>query len=172
MIFDENKYVVAAMILEAIVILLPVIYGLNAYSWDFGELAAPNYDIPRIDFSLGEVSAFRSDDMVYFNMSISNDGELLLHIEAFNASIAHKNMMIGEACLKSPVDIESEAEGSIIMVFEVLSLEALIDLDENELLDLTGDLGLEVQGIGVEVSMGTTIPVKVLVEAVEAGSYA
>lgn len=172
MIFGENKYVVAATILEAIVILLPVIYGLNAYGWDFRELATPLYDIPRIDFSLGEVSSFLSDDTVCFNISIMNEGELSLHIEAFNASISHKDTIIGEACLESPVDIEPGEEGGIIMVFEVISLEPVIDLDENELLDLTGDLSLEVQGIRVEASMGTTIPVKVLAEALEAGGYA
>ena len=172
MIFDENRYVVAARILEVIVILLPVIYGLNAYGWDFGELSTPIYDIPRIDFALDEVSSFRSDDTDFFNVSIINAGDLSICIKAFNASISYKNTLIGEAYLEAPVEIEPGERGSIILVFEVINLEPLIDIDEQEALDLTGELRLEVQSIDVEVSMDTTIQVKVLAEALEAAGYA
>jgi hypothetical protein len=172
MIFDENKYVVAARILEGIVILLPLIYGFHAYGWDFGELSTPIYDVPRIDFALGEINAFRGDDTIFFNISIINDGDLALRVEVFNASSRYKDARIGDAFLEAPVNIEPGQEESLILIFEVINLEPLIGIDDNEALDLTGELRLEVQGIDVEASLNTTLPAEILLEALEAGGYA
>jgi hypothetical protein len=172
MVFDENRYVVAFRILEGLVILLPVIYGFHAYGWDLGELSTPIYDVPRIDFAVGAVSAFRGDDTLFFNISIRNDGDLSVRIEAFNASCHYKAARIGDTSLEAPVDIEAGQEESLILVLEALNLEPLIGIEEDEVLDLTGELRLEVQGIDVEASLSTTIQAKVVAEAVEAGEYA
>ncbi|KON27667.1 hypothetical protein AC480_04425 [miscellaneous Crenarchaeota group archaeon SMTZ1-55] len=172
MVFDENRYIVAFRILEGLVILLPVIYGFHASGWDLGELSTPIYEIPRIDFAVGAVSAFQGDDTIFFNITVRNDGDLLVRIETFNASCHYKAARIGDASLEAPVDIERGQEESLILVLEALNLEALIGIEEDEALDLTGVLRLEVQGIDVEASLSTTIQAKVVAEAVEAGDYA
>ncbi len=172
MVFDENRYIVAFRILEGLVILLPVIYGFHVYGWDFGELSTPIYEVPRIDFSVGAVNVFRGDDTVFFNLSIRNDGDLSARIKAFNASSHYKDARIGDASLEAPVDIEPGQEESLILVLEALNLEPLIGIEENEVLDLSGVLRLEVQGIDVEASLSTTIQAKVVAEALEAGDYA
>jgi hypothetical protein len=164
MVFGMNKRVVVVKILEAVVILLPIIYGVTVVGWDLGELATPVYTPPEIGFSLGDVTSFLRNDNVILNVSITNDGSLIVDVEALNATIVYNNAIVGEVYLEAPVHIASGEETNIQLVVNG-DLTSLLNIDENEILDLQGNLSFVMQGVKVSAPLNMAIPMKTLIEA-------
>jgi hypothetical protein len=164
MVFGMNKRVVVVKILEAIVILLPIIYGVTVVGWDLGELATPVYTPPEIGFSLGDITSFLRNDNVILNVSITNDGSLIVDVEALNATIVYNNAIVGEVYLEAPVHIASGEETNIQLVVNG-DLTSLLNIDENEILDLQGNLSFVMQGVKVSAPLNMAIPMKTLIEA-------
>jgi hypothetical protein len=165
MIFGMNKHVIAVKILEAVIILLPLIYGLTVAGGDLGQLATPVYTPPEIGFSLGDVTSVLRNDTVILNMTITNDGSLTVDVEAFHATLFYKNAIIGEAYLEAPVHIASGEEVDILLVVDNVDLTPLLHADEDEVLDLQGNLSLKMQGVQVRTPLNVTIQLKTLIDA-------
>jgi len=165
MIFGMNKRVVVIKILEAIVILLPIIYGVTLAGWDLGELATPVYTPPEIGFSLGDVTSFLRNDNIILNVLITNDGSLTVDVEALQATIVYKNVIVGEVYLEAPVHIASGEETDILLVVDHVDLTPLLLADEDEVLDLQGNLSFVMQGVQVSAPLNMAIQVKTLIEA-------
>jgi hypothetical protein len=164
MVFGMNKRVVIVKILEAVVILLPIIYGVTIVGWDLGELATPVYTPPEIGFSLGDITSFLRNDNVILNVSITNDGSLIVDVEALHATIVYNNAIVGEVYLEAPVHIASGEETDIQLIVDG-DLTSLLNVDENEVLDLQGNLSFVMQGVQVSAPLNMAIPVKTLIEA-------
>lgn len=164
MVFGLNKRVVIVKIFEAVVILLPIIYGVTVAGWDLGELASPVYTPPEIGFSLGDLTSFLRNDNVILNVSITNDGSLTVDVEAFNAAIVYKNANVGEVYLEAPVNIASGEETNILLAVDNVDLSLLNLADEDEVLDLQGNLIFVMQGVQVSAPLNMEVPVKTLIE--------
>ena len=164
MVFGMNKRVIAVKILEAVVILLPIIYGLTVAGGDLGELATPVYTPPEIGFSLGDVTSFLRNDNVVLNVSITNDGSLTVDVEAFHATLVYKNAIVGEVYLEAPVHIASGVETDILLAVDG-DLTPLLLADEDEVLDLQGNLSFVMRGVQVSAPLNMAIQVKTLIEA-------
>ena len=164
MVFGMNKRVVIVKILEAVVILLPIIYGLGVAGLDLGELATPIYVLPEIDFSLGDITSFLRDDNVVFNVPITNDGSLTVDIDAFQAAIVYQNVVVGEVYLEAPVHLVSGEETEILLAVDQVDTTLLLLADEDAVLDLQGDLSFVMQGVQVSAPLNMAFPVKTLIE--------
>ena len=164
MVFGINKRVVIFKILEAVVILLPIIYGLVVVDLDLGEFATPIYTLPEIGFSLGDVTSFLKDDNVIFNVSITNDGSLTVDVDAFHAAIVYQNAVVGEVYLEAPVHLASGEETEILLAVDQVDTTLLLLADEDEVLDLQGDLSFVMQGVQVSAPLNMAIQVKTLIE--------
>jgi len=167
MIFGLNKHVFLFKILEAVVILLPLIYGLTIAGGDLGKLANPVYTPPEIGFSLGDVTSLLRNDTRVLNVSITNDGTLEVYIKSFNATLVYKNVSVGEAHLEAPIHIASGEEVDILLVVDFVDLTPLLHADEDEALDLQGNINLEMQGVQVSTPLNMTIQLKTLLDALE-----
>jgi hypothetical protein len=165
MVFGMNKQVVVVKILEVIIILLPLIYGLTVVGGDLGQLATPVYTPPEIGFSMGDVTSFLRNDTVILNVSITNDGSLTVVVEAFHATVVYKGSIIGEAYLEAPVRIASGEETDIQLVVDHVDFTPLLNADEDEVLDLEGNLSLTMQGVQVSAPINMTIQLKTLIDA-------
>ena len=165
MVFGLNKHVFLFKILEAVVILLPLVYGLIIAGGDLGKLTTPVYTPPEIGFSLGDVTSVLRNDTSVLNVSITNDGALEVYVEAFNATLVYKNVTVGEAHLEAPVHIASGEEVDILLVVDYVDLTPLLNADEDEVLDLQGSITLEMQGVQVSTPFNMTIQLKTLMEA-------
>ena len=164
MVFGMNKRVVIVKILEAVVILLPIIYGLAVAGLDLEELGTPIYTLPEIGFSLGDVTSFLRDDNVVFNVSITNDGSLTVDVEVFHAAIVYKNANVGEVYLEAPVHIASGEETNVLLAVDNVDLTLLNLADEDEVLDLQGNLIFVIQGVQMSAPLDMEVPVKTLIE--------
>lgn len=165
MVFGLNKHVFLFKILEAVVILLPLIYGLTIAGGDLGKLATPVYTPPEIGFSLGDVTSILINDTSILNISITNEGTLEVYVEAFNATLVYRNVIVGEAHLEAPIHIASGEEVDILLVVDYVDLTPLLHADEDEVLDLQGNIILEMQGVQVSTPINMTIQLKTLIDA-------
>lgn len=169
MIFGMNKHVFIVKVLEVVVILLPVIYGVIVAGGDFSGLVTPVYTPPEIGFSLGEVTSMRRDDTVVLNVSLTNDCGFAVDIEAFNATLFYQDLIIGEVYLEAPVHIAAGEEATIQLAVNHVNLTPLTDADENDLLELRGHLSLTLQSVQVQTPFTMEFQLKTLRDAFNEG---
>ncbi len=167
MVFGLDKHVFLFKILEAVVILLPLIYGLTIAGGDLSKFANPVYTPPEIGFSVGDVTSLLRNDTSVLNVSITNDGTLEVYVESFNVTLVYKNETVGEAHLEAPIHIASGEEVNILLVVDYVDLTLLLHAHEDEALDLRGNINLEMQGVQVSTPLNMTIQLKTLIDALE-----
>jgi hypothetical protein len=169
MVFGMNKLVAIVKILEVVVILLPVIYGVAVAGEDFGGLVTPVYTPPELGFTLGDVTSTRRNDVVVLNVSLTNDSTFAVDIEAFNATLIYQDAVIGEVYLEALVHIPSGEATTIQLVVDHVNLTPLSDADENEVLELRGHLSLTMQGVQVRTPFTMPVQLKTLRDAFNEG---
>ncbi len=165
MVFGMNRHVVIVKLLEVVVILMPVIYGITVAGGDFGGLITPVYTPPEIGFSVGDVTSMRRGDVVVLNVSLTNESGFAVDIEAFNATLFYQDLVIGEVYLEAPVHIAAGEATSIQLVVDHVNLTPLADADENEALELRGQISLTMQGVQVRTPFTVAFQLKTLRDA-------
>ncbi len=169
MVFGMNRDVVIVKLLEVIAIMMPVIYGITVAGGDFGGLVTPVYTPPEIGFSLGDVTSTRRGDVVVLNVSLTNDSGFAVDIEAFNATLFYRDLVIGEVYLEATVHIATGETTTVQLIVNHVNLTPLADADENETLDLRGQISLTLQGMQVRTPFTMAFQLKTLRDAYKEG---
>lgn len=154
-------------VVEAILILSPVIYGLSLYGWSLQPMITPSYTPPKMSFSVGEVKPAYLEGVMVIYVSIANEGEVPVTVVDFKAPIIYKEERIGEALLKSPVNLPAGENATLIIVADIENATPLIKgmMQGDGSLELPGRVKVDVMGVTAEAPMNITVSTRKLVEA-------
>lgn len=99
--------------LSFIVVIVPIIFAFNDYSWNVTDLITPSYSPPKIDFRMEAAGVRVEGKQLHANFRLANFGEVEVVVEGLNATAYGPNgealapAMLDEAVVSAPGSTEN-----------------------------------------------------------------
>jgi len=154
---SERAVKVAVTLLSILIAVVPVVYGLNEFGWDFREAFRINYEPPRIEFRF-RFTGFKvtSPGEAEIRLAVSNQGEVPITIKGLDGELRLGAREVGSFKLIKPAKV-SPGEEEEIIVSVSYDVKALAEAPGNAV-TFSGSLLVEVMGADVESKLSYELP--------------